>query len=605
MKADRRGPDVSWEPVSALAWLSVRGDFGCNQIGVPPINVSSISGCSLEEIATSTNPKNVLESPSSSSKSDSDIMEKLKKNNYMQLIPKFDLISYFYYLTMFTPTESIIGAVLIHFATTSYLVTEGKIIGFSSCLYSVLSLQKTYNWFLIAGLLVAAGFSKLFLGEFYVDQPELGLTTSIVSGLLVGFGTSKGCGCTSGHMLGGLSRLRWRSFVATCVFSASAIATATVLQRGQPCDGPCYKTVDAAAASFNKSYPDLVRVLLCCVSSSVVLPVLALRIKNSTDKTLLTVVHALTYFNAGFVFGLGLFVAGMVQPSKVLGFLSILTPEKFDPSLLMIPLFTIVPNIIIWKLLAPQHPLDQKKPFLSKDFSLNFSNETPKPFIFGNLLFGVGWGLAGICPGPGIMSTVLNPAVGLPWVAAFFVGYRAAKAPVLKSFPTGLAAETGSSEAPSESLTTSFSDVGTADFGSLSGSSEDSESSFSDSLVSSASAGSSSFCSSGASSDSSSGSSTGASSLTGSFDSSSCSPETLSVSMSFLVSCIWSSSTVDFLLALTISVSGEVSVFSTNGISTDSSSTGWPSSAFTSLATGWIWLVFSFRTSLSSSSSFT
>ena len=119
---------------------------------------------------------------------------------------------------------------------------------------------------------------------------------------------------------------------------------------------------------------------------------------------------------SGIIFGLGLTISGMVNPQKVLGFLNIF--DAWDPSLI----FVMVGAIIIF---APLHFIFKKKsrPILAKNFISIDNKNIDKKLLIGSGLFGTGWGLAGLCPGPAIASiSFLNPS-SLIFVLFMFVGF--------------------------------------------------------------------------------------------------------------------------------------------------------------------------------------
>ena len=119
---------------------------------------------------------------------------------------------------------------------------------------------------------------------------------------------------------------------------------------------------------------------------------------------------------SGIIFGLGLTISGMVNPQKVLGFLNIF--DAWDPSLI----FVMVGAIIIF---APLHYIFKKKsrPILAKNFISIENKNIDKKLLIGSGLFGTGWGLAGLCPGPAIASiSFLNPR-SLIFVLFMFVGF--------------------------------------------------------------------------------------------------------------------------------------------------------------------------------------
>ncbi|WP_425640898.1 YeeE/YedE family protein [Marinomonas gallaica] len=120
----------------------------------------------------------------------------------------------------------LMGGLLIGLSTAAYLLLTGKVVGISSILAQALfSKERLLPVLFIAGLIIG-GSAYGVLIEPSVPFPELrNPLLLIVSGLLVGYGTRMGSGCTSGHGVCGLSRLSPRSLVATVIFMATAILT--------------------------------------------------------------------------------------------------------------------------------------------------------------------------------------------------------------------------------------------------------------------------------------------------------------------------------------------------------------------------------------------
>ena len=133
--------------------------------------------------------------------------------------------------TIFNP---LVGGLLIGLATVIYLLSVGKVIGISGILSQALFSKERFLPFLFIAGLIIGGSAYGILTEQTVAFPE---TRSplllIISGLLVGYGTRLGGGCTSGHGVCGISRLSPRSIIATLVFMAAAIITVAVLKIGE------------------------------------------------------------------------------------------------------------------------------------------------------------------------------------------------------------------------------------------------------------------------------------------------------------------------------------------------------------------------------------
>jgi uncharacterized membrane protein YedE/YeeE len=120
---------------------------------------------------------------------------------------------------------------------------------------------------------------------------------------------------------------------------------------------------------------------------------------------------------SGILFGLGLTVSAMVDPAKVLGFLDI--AGNWDPSLAFV-MGAAVPVAALGFALAARRP----RPLAAPEFHKPGQSSIDRPLVLGAVLFGVGWGLAGLCPGPALAGLGL----GVPGVWIFVSGMLAGMA---------------------------------------------------------------------------------------------------------------------------------------------------------------------------------
>ena len=118
---------------------------------------------------------------------------------------------------------------------------------------------------------------------------------------------------------------------------------------------------------------------------------------------------------AGLIFGLGLIVSGMVNPDKVQDFLDM--SGSWDPSLLFVMGGAIAVGLLAFTLAKRRN-----ETFLGAPINMPTSRVIDKRLVLGSLAFGIGWGLAGICPGPGIVLVGSGNAQGMVFVAAMLVG---------------------------------------------------------------------------------------------------------------------------------------------------------------------------------------
>lgn len=130
--------------------------------------------------------------------------------------------------TSFTPGLSLLGGALIGLAAAALLFTDGKVAGVSGILARALSpVTGDLAWriaFLVGLPLGAAGVSAV-TGELHGFAITPNLATLVAGGLLVGFGTARGNGCTSGHGVCGLARGSLRSLAATLTFMVTGAVT--------------------------------------------------------------------------------------------------------------------------------------------------------------------------------------------------------------------------------------------------------------------------------------------------------------------------------------------------------------------------------------------
>ena len=123
----------------------------------------------------------------------------------------------------------------------------------------------------------------------------------------------------------------------------------------------------------------------------------------------------LVSFISGIIFAIGLGISGMTQPQKVIGFLDIF--GDWDPSLMFVMIGAIiVHSISYFTLKKTQKPKLDSKYYIPTDTKIN------KSLIVGSLLFGLGWGISGFCPGPGIVSLFSGYTASIYFVISMIGG---------------------------------------------------------------------------------------------------------------------------------------------------------------------------------------
>lgn len=122
----------------------------------------------------------------------------------------------------------------------------------------------------------------------------------------------------------------------------------------------------------------------------------------------------LVIFLSGLLFGLGLIVSGMINPAKVIGFLDLF--GQWDPSLAFVMAGAVAVTSVGYRFI-----LKQKHPRFASTFSIPTRTDIDAPLIIGPILFGLGWGIVGLCPGPALAAITAAP--NTTWV--FFVSMLA------------------------------------------------------------------------------------------------------------------------------------------------------------------------------------
>ena len=118
----------------------------------------------------------------------------------------------------------------------------------------------------------------------------------------------------------------------------------------------------------------------------------------------------------GIIFGIGLVISEMINPEKVLGFLNIF--RDWDPSLAFVMIGALIISTPVFHLFKKND-----KPLFSSSFSIPTNKEIDKKLIIGSTLFGAGWGLIGLCPGPAITSLALLNISSIIFVLSMFTGF--------------------------------------------------------------------------------------------------------------------------------------------------------------------------------------
>ncbi|CAO1622164.1 unnamed protein product [Parajaminaea phylloscopi] len=357
----------------------------------------------------------------------------------------------------FTPVQSLVGGLMLSAAVNGLLINTGQPLGISGFFHNVVqsttsrsrpvrsSADRNMAVGLVLGLLAGGACIGLagdriedLLSIRMVEQPSqtstpsVSLWTDLAAGLLVGAGARLGSGCTSGHFLCGISRFSPRSILATAVFFTVAVLTRLYVSASAVGAGVFSATLKGPSEDLWPTAPSQVAPLALLQSPWViyglVVPILARTWRN--DPAVQARLAGMTAFACGLHFAFGLAMAGMLQADKVTGFLSLsahsVRSGVWDPSLAMVALGGIPSAAWYWsrnvkpKVEAFQKTKDPSQaPTLAACTtwagSLHSSRArliTPR-LVVGAVIFGVGWGISGFCPGPALVNLARSGVDGL------------------------------------------------------------------------------------------------------------------------------------------------------------------------------------------------
>ncbi len=117
---------------------------------------------------------------------------------------------------------------------------------------------------------------------------------------------------------------------------------------------------------------------------------------------------------SGFIFSLGLIISQMINPEKVQGFLDVF--GSWDVSLMFVMGAAVGINLVLFPVII------KRGPCLNDHFTLSLSSKVDLNLLLGSILFGVGWGVSGICPGPALVNLVKFDSKMVLFVSSMFFG---------------------------------------------------------------------------------------------------------------------------------------------------------------------------------------
>jgi uncharacterized membrane protein YedE/YeeE len=265
----------------------------------------------------------------------------------------------------FTPITAFTGGLIIGLAVVIFFLLNGRLVGISGIASNALTSKdnKLDNILFLIGLIIGPIIYSFFSNQSVNITISNSYIVMIFAGLLVGVGTRISGGCTSGHGISGIGRFSLRSIIATVSFMVVGIITVLI---------------------------------------------------NNLN------MNRIASLVSGIVFGLGLTISEMINPAKVLGFLDLF--GNWDPSLMFVMIGALVVSSPMFHLIKKK-----EKPIFAEKFNYSNNKVIDNKLVIGSALFGAGWGLGGLCPGPAISSIALLNIYSVTFVISMFVGFYLVK----------------------------------------------------------------------------------------------------------------------------------------------------------------------------------
>jgi uncharacterized membrane protein YedE/YeeE len=337
----------------------------------------------------------------------------------------------------FTPIEGLFGGAIVGLSAAILLLANGDVLGASGIISSTalhpkkaLSASSQY-WklvFLASFFLTGNGLlaDRALASPLLQQTPVASALGYSLGGFLTGFGTKMSNGCTSGHGICGMGRLSKRSFAAVISFFVMAVVTVSLLSSSWV--GPVTEILRS------QEQPSFAVDTVGAFATAIVVIALLLHPVFDTKQDTATSVNdyrkLIPAGIAGALFAAGLYISGMVFPSKVFGFFDFasIADGTWDPTLAMVLCGALFVSWVSCQFVSEiaSFSLGRKItcPLVAGGrFSIPTNTKIDFQLVGGAAIFGIGWGISGICPGPGALLVSLGyREVALFWLLPFLVG---------------------------------------------------------------------------------------------------------------------------------------------------------------------------------------
>jgi uncharacterized membrane protein YedE/YeeE len=343
----------------------------------------------------------------------------------------------------FTPAAGSLGGSLIGLSSAILLLYNGDILGASGIMSSVLTHPKqalsdpSQLWKL--ALMTTFTMTAAMLPQFAndpksasTDIPTPSYLAMSLAGLLVGYGTRLGNGCTSGHGICGLGRQSPRSLAAVMTFMCTGMATAMITSPLAPwASATSFLRRDASA---NERLPGVGYAIAGVFAAAFLFGMSKIKSdidsRKKDDSQMEDRSKVLGASLTGVVFAAGLAISGMIVPSKLYTFLNVqgIADGSWDPTLMTVMGCGIPVSFLAYQL-VPEFGVGlfgkstMSRPLKTSAFHVPTNRKLDTNLLLGQAIFGMGWGLGLLCPGPALFHVAIGTkTVVFLWTPAFAVG---------------------------------------------------------------------------------------------------------------------------------------------------------------------------------------
>lgn len=310
---------------------------------------------------------------------------------------------------------AVLGGFLVSLGCSFHLYSKGRTTAFNSTIYSITTCDKPSLYWkitMICSMVLASGilwnsmhFNALDDTSAFFDSPitmvsGLNLFGFALSGFLVGFGAKLSNGCTSGHLFCGVPRRSGRSMIAVILYMITAFSVHTWKVEESLLD----ETDDVWVDDTN--YVACVNVVMGISAVLIIILAIYFKFGKKIDEMFESILVSVV---VGFLVAFGMIFGGLNRRSKVAAFLSF-----SDESLLV---FFI--SVLVFNLLSFYYIIDKKH----KSVIECPTNKITWRLVLGSIIFGAGWGLGCLCPGPAfILFMFMSPHISIIWLILLIFG---------------------------------------------------------------------------------------------------------------------------------------------------------------------------------------